>query len=316
MTKLLTVAIPTFNRAEKLDAQLSWLARNLEGFESDCEILISDNASTDRTQDVIRHWQPHFAAAGLQVNRNDQNLGAIGNIAYCIRTARSKYIWQLGDDDPLKEGALAYVVNSLKEHPKISVLILNFSSRNEKTGKVNFERCYNLVEDEIHTDGRAMFEWCVQVNFAGVMFITAAIYLAVPAQQALDFWPRAVDNNESPAYWIGWCAAQGSFKVAKELYVEYRAGDSYWIREPQAWFKMQYVDLPNVYDKLIDIGYSRKFCRSMIWKQAKKNSKVVLLRALWRWPFFVLSKLPSYLSLVYRSARELLSLLCIALCLS
>lgn len=308
MTKLLTVAVPTYNRAEKLDTQLGWLARNLRGFESECEILISDNASSDRTQEVIERWRPSFAAAGLQVNRNHQNLGAIGNLACCIRAARSQYIWQLGDDDPIEEGTLAYVVNSLRAHPELSVLILNFSSLQVTTGEVNFERCYTLADDKIHTDGRAMFEWCLQENYTGVMFITATVYRTAPAREALDFWPEATDNNDAQAYWIGWCAAQGSVKVSKECYVEYRAGDGYWIRDPQAWFKMQYVYLPNVFDRLIDIGYSRKFCRSMILRLARKNQLIILLRALRRWPFLVLSKLPSYLGLVCRFALELPSL--------
>ncbi len=50
MHKLLTIAIPTYNRAELLDKQLAWLAQAIQGFESDCEIFVSDNCSTDHTQ--------------------------------------------------------------------------------------------------------------------------------------------------------------------------------------------------------------------------------------------------------------------------
>ncbi|MCC5625684.1 glycosyltransferase family 2 protein, partial [Nostoc sp. CHAB 5715] len=39
MNKLLTIAIPTFNRASLLDKQLAWLAQAIKGFEDDCEIL-------------------------------------------------------------------------------------------------------------------------------------------------------------------------------------------------------------------------------------------------------------------------------------
>ena len=41
--KLLTIAVPTYNRAELLDKQLAWLAQAIQGFESECEIIISDN---------------------------------------------------------------------------------------------------------------------------------------------------------------------------------------------------------------------------------------------------------------------------------
>lgn len=47
MNKLLTIVIPTFNRAILLKQQLTWLAKAIKGFESECEIIISDNCSTD-----------------------------------------------------------------------------------------------------------------------------------------------------------------------------------------------------------------------------------------------------------------------------
>ncbi len=53
MNKLLTIAIPTYNRAEYLDKQLGWLAEAIKGYESDCEILVSDNCSTDHNQSII-----------------------------------------------------------------------------------------------------------------------------------------------------------------------------------------------------------------------------------------------------------------------
>jgi hypothetical protein len=43
MNKLLTIAIPTYNRADLLDKQLTWLSQGIKGFESECEILVSDN---------------------------------------------------------------------------------------------------------------------------------------------------------------------------------------------------------------------------------------------------------------------------------
>ena len=54
MNKLLTIAIPTYNRAALLDKQLAWLAIAIKGFESECEIIISDNCSTDNTPGVVK----------------------------------------------------------------------------------------------------------------------------------------------------------------------------------------------------------------------------------------------------------------------
>ncbi|GCL41722.1 glycosyl transferase family protein [Dolichospermum planctonicum] len=47
MQKLLTIAIPTYNRAELLDKQLTWLSRAIKGFKTECEILVFDNCSDE-----------------------------------------------------------------------------------------------------------------------------------------------------------------------------------------------------------------------------------------------------------------------------
>ena len=57
MNALLTIAVPTYNRAELLNKQLAWLAKSIKGYESECEIIISDNCSEDNTQEIVKKWQ-------------------------------------------------------------------------------------------------------------------------------------------------------------------------------------------------------------------------------------------------------------------
>mgnify|MGYP002777010456 FL=1 len=72
MNKLLTIAISTFNRAQTLARQIVWLAKVIKGFESECKVFISDNCSTDNTQDVIDKWQSELGRTVLKPNRNSE----------------------------------------------------------------------------------------------------------------------------------------------------------------------------------------------------------------------------------------------------
>ncbi|PAX46954.1 glycosyltransferase family 2 protein, partial [Brunnivagina elsteri] len=99
MTRLLTIAIPTFNRSVILDKQLEWLNQAIRGFENDCEILISDNCSTDNTPDIIKKWQNNFSNVVFISNCNTSNIGVMRNITFCLNTAQTKYVWVIGDDD-------------------------------------------------------------------------------------------------------------------------------------------------------------------------------------------------------------------------
>jgi glycosyltransferase involved in cell wall biosynthesis len=104
MTKpLLTIAIPTYNRAWCLRELLSPLVDQVKD-EPRIELIISDNASPDDTPSVIEE----FVARGLPVRyiRNTQNIGADANFLQCFEQARGKYIWIFSDDDIIVPGAL------------------------------------------------------------------------------------------------------------------------------------------------------------------------------------------------------------------
>ena len=116
MKKLLTIAIPTYNRAELLNKQLTWLSQAIKGFESECEILVSDNCSTDHTQSIISKWQSILSNITFKSNKNPENIGVMRNIIYCLGAATTKYVWTIGDDDPIQERAVAYVINKIQQN--------------------------------------------------------------------------------------------------------------------------------------------------------------------------------------------------------
>src|SRR5579864_5029228 len=104
---LLTIAIPTYNRAECLKELLSVLADQLKN-EPRVELIISDNASPDETPSVVQE----FVDRGLRVRyfRNAQNIGADANFLQCFEQARGKYVWLFSDDDLIVRGGLAKIL--------------------------------------------------------------------------------------------------------------------------------------------------------------------------------------------------------------
>ena len=111
---LLTIAIPTYNRANYLQLSIQQLKKD-ESLINDrtIEILIYDDCSTDNTDDVIK--KAIFKGMKIKHNKNLQNLGLDGNVAKCINDAKGKYIVILGDDDLFIDGAIKWLVNTLKQ---------------------------------------------------------------------------------------------------------------------------------------------------------------------------------------------------------
>ncbi|NEU71184.1 glycosyltransferase family 2 protein [Hassallia byssoidea VB512170] len=297
MNKLLTIAIPTFNRAQFLEEQLNWLSKAIKGFESECEVIICDNFSSDNTQEIIQKWQPFFKNTTFISHRNTENIGLMPNLACCIEKATSKYVWVIGDDDPIHEITLAYVVNNLKKHPEIALLILNFSWLNVVTGQLASERCFDITNEEVNTNGKALIEHYLQENFSCLAFMTAQVYKTQAAQQALEKWRDSANNREGQIYWTAFCALQGSVKITKDVYVQYACGMNS-IVDAKLWFKMRYSDLPKVYVKLMELGYSQTICRKFISKHFAETNWYVILGALRRWPFYTVNILTPYFSLV------------------
>ena len=109
---LLTIAIPTFNRAAYLRELLSSLHGQLIEHPN-VELLISDNAGTDNTPAVIEE----FSNRGLPMRyiRNEVNIGPDANFLQCYELAAGKYVWVFGDDDVMLEGGLSNVVKLLEQ---------------------------------------------------------------------------------------------------------------------------------------------------------------------------------------------------------
>ncbi|MGH2415704.1 MAG: glycosyltransferase family 2 protein, partial [Brasilonema sp.] len=235
MTRLLTIAIPTYNRASFVEQQLTWLAKAIEGFESECEVLICDNCSEDSTQEIIKKWEPVFNNTTFRSHRNSENIGLMRNLAYCLKSATSKYVWVIGDDDPIHELALAYVINNLKKHEDLALLLLNFSWLYVLTGELAHERWFVVENEEICTDGKALIENSLQDRFSGLAFMTAQVYLTQAAQQALQKWEQSAENREGQVYWTAYCALQGSVKISKDVYVQYACGMNSTQANPKLW---------------------------------------------------------------------------------
>ncbi|NVN98809.1 MAG: glycosyltransferase family 2 protein [Geobacteraceae bacterium] len=143
MSKLLTIAIPTYNRAAYLGLCLDQIFKQVKQYESQIEIIISDNASTDNTSDVVRSYKDNGFI--FRYVCNEENIGADRNFAQCFTFASGKYVLVFGDDDVLLDGAIDKILMVIRSG-EYGVVYLNsygFSAdylfeapRKEKNGTV------------------------------------------------------------------------------------------------------------------------------------------------------------------------------------
>lgn len=123
---LLTLAIPTYNRAERLRATLLKFVAQIERAAlTDVEIVVSDNCSTDATPQVCADIAAAHPALQLRYFRNATNLGFDGNVNALFGHAQGRYLWTFSDDDQPSPQGLTQVLDLLRQR-EIRFAFINY----------------------------------------------------------------------------------------------------------------------------------------------------------------------------------------------
>lgn len=105
-----SIVIPTYNRCQVLISSIKTvLSQNYSNFE----LIISDNHSTDNTAKYIQNMDDKR----LVYTKPNRHCCMAMNWEHGISIAQGDYIFVLGDDDGLVEGALSEVAKIIDAHP-------------------------------------------------------------------------------------------------------------------------------------------------------------------------------------------------------
>ncbi len=149
---LVSIGVPVYNGERYLaDALDSLLAQTFEDFE----IIICDNASSDRTEEIGRG----YAAQDVRVRyvRNPRNLGAPGNYRRTFELSRGRYFRWAAADDLSAPQFLARCVEVLDREPG-AVLVYPKTRFIDENDRVTAE-----YDDRLHIQGARASERFAQV---------------------------------------------------------------------------------------------------------------------------------------------------------
>jgi abequosyltransferase len=150
----LCIAIPTYNRAKRLDRALSELLEHIQN--SNCKqklsVFVSNNGSTDTTAEVIRDYEKKFSSSGVKYfyENLNKNHGFDFNVLNCYDKSPNGFVWFLSDDDNLSHGAIDEVYKDVSIR-KVSFLYYNFDQ--EPYGKDKPYVRSSSVFDGLKPDG-------------------------------------------------------------------------------------------------------------------------------------------------------------------
>jgi glycosyltransferase involved in cell wall biosynthesis len=110
---LLSICIPTYNRVDVLDKSMASIVAQPEFESGDVELVVSDNASNDNTEEVVKKYQEKYK--NIFYSKNQENIRD-KNFPVVIEKAHGVFRKLCNDTLIFKEGALKKMIDLVKDN--------------------------------------------------------------------------------------------------------------------------------------------------------------------------------------------------------
>lgn len=248
---LLSVCIPTYNRADLLEKTLISMAKQLD---EEIEIIISDNKSTDHTEEVGRKYAEKYD--NIKYFRNDLNVRD-ANFSLSLDRGTGMYLKLMKDNLEMTDGSLQYIKEHVRKYigSKPPLFFTNGSFLNGKCKDVY--ECESFDDFLIHTSNRV-----TSITFFGCW---------------RDQWSLVVDRDKysklqlSQDDWTYQLLAKENRAVlcTKKIYFMYEVGK----RSGYNWFNVHIANYYKILQPYIDNGLVS--CKAA---KKEKSTRIVALK--------------------------------------
>lgn len=244
---LLSICIPTFNRAVFLRESLQSVFTSLAGLEDQVEVLVSDNASSDDTTAVVTEFQQQYP--GLRYNRNPVNV-IDKNFFIAAGLARGQYVWVFADDDLMQQDAVGRVLKEISNG--YNLLILNFSIWNNDFS-VKLKEKFFSAEDRSFTDQNEFLRhFSIKAQLLSSVVVRKDILFTLPENNYEKF--HEYGCSFLLAVYAGVAGRLNALFISNTL-VRYR-GDNSDLRDVSVWYKYFATGSTLFLRELLKHGYS------------------------------------------------------------
>jgi glycosyltransferase involved in cell wall biosynthesis len=240
-----TIGLPVFNGERYLrEAMDSLLGQSFRDFE----LIISDNASTDSTAEIIEEYQA--IDSRITYIRQPENIGASANFLFVLRQAETKLFMWASHDDIWAENWLEILTNSILPTDigvRGEVILTNSSGEIIAKRTLPNYRQSNFIRFFLSNESNFRSHYTYSLFNRGKLMATKIETLT------LDYYPDAI---------FSYCLLeQGDLRSVEGTYIRYRFHDENlgndYSRKWKGWKKIVFRIHPLRY--YIDhIRYSRR----------------------------------------------------------
>jgi glycosyltransferase involved in cell wall biosynthesis len=182
--KILTIAIPTFERPKALAECLSKIFPQCD---SRVSIVVRDNHSMPSVEAVFIELSQQFPRVDAVYIRNKVNIGASANFLRCFEESRAKWMWVLGDDDIIKPDAVETIIKACTKWPNAALLgfvVEDYS-----------DAAMSLFSPEVKAD--SLNDLLTKIGLKCISLISSAVYNVEKFMPLLEAGYRSSNTNYS-----------------------------------------------------------------------------------------------------------------------
>lgn len=178
----LSICIPTYNRSSEIIKRLEEISTQVGLIDTlpNIEIVISDNCSSDDTEDKVKNFKNDYQNLKITYSKNQKNLGYGKNINKLIELASGKYIWLCGDDDKINDLAIKNLLDILTVKAP-NYLVLNSSHYDLKTKLFTEKNILKNIDSQFVNSSKVLDEY-----FEIIVFIGSNVFRKDLAVKALE----------------------------------------------------------------------------------------------------------------------------------
>lgn len=181
---LLSICIPTFNRAGHLKECLQSVVTSHAAHRDKVELIVSDNASTDDTAEIVRCFQD--SGHVILYSKHQANIGPHANFRAAAEAASGRFIWLLGDDDKLDREAVGSVLKKIEGGAE--AVVCNVAVFSRDFGRLIKPRFIARNHDTSFTNANQVMELLGgHAGYISGIVVNKAAFLQVPLDEYMSF---------------------------------------------------------------------------------------------------------------------------------
>ena len=178
-----SVCMPVYNGARYVVEAIESVLGQTYG---DFRLIVSDNGSTDNTEDIVRS----FRDRRVRYLRNPENIGIVGNHNRCLQLAEEEYVCIFHHDDVMLPDNLERKVSLLDKHPGVGFVHSDLILIDEDGDLHAWEWVKEPRRDYVE-DGLAVFHrYLAHLPICGIILMCAVLARREAYERVGAFNPR------------------------------------------------------------------------------------------------------------------------------